>query len=267
MSSNEKDSILVKLGNISRGRMAAARHRIRTDELAEQARALGTDTGFPFEKALAAPGMSFICEVKKASPSKGLIVEDFPYLDIAREYEAAGASCISVLTEPTHFQGRDEYLRQIADAVSIPCLRKDFVVDEYQVYEAKVLGASAVLLIVSLLDADKLKECVELCDELGMTALVEAHTAAEVDKALEAGARVVGVNNRDLKNFSVDLENSISLRDKVPSNVLFVAESGIKTAEDVQRLREHNVDAVLIGETLIKAADKKAKLAELKGDA
>ena len=220
---------------------------------------------FAFEKALRKDGISFICECKKASPSKGLIAPEFPYLQIAEEYEAAGADCISVLTEPKWFLGSDEYLREIADAVSIPCLRKDFTVDEYMIYEAKVLGASAVLLICSILGKSEIREYIQICDELGLSALVETHDEREVQMALDAGARMIGVNNRNLKDFSVNTDNSRRLRELIPSEVLFVSESGVQTAEDVAALRAIGADAVLIGETLMRAADKKAKLAELRG--
>lgn len=221
---------------------------------------------FSFERALQKPGISFICECKKASPSKGLIAPDFPYLQIAKEYEAAGADCISVLTEPKWFLGSDNYLKEIADTVSIPCLRKDFTVDEYMIYEAKVLGASAVLLICSILSAKQIKEYISLCDELGLSALVEAHDEQEVRMALNTGARIIGINNRNLKDFSVDTENSRKLRELIPQDVLFVSESGVSTAGDVDRLREIGADAVLIGETLMRATDKKTKLNELRGN-
>ncbi len=221
--------------------------------------------GFAFEKALKGPELSFICECKKASPSKGLIAPDFPYLQIAREYEAAGADCISVLTEPKWFLGRDEYLKQIAEAVSIPCLRKDFTVDEYMIYEAKLLGASAVLLICAILENDQMKEYLGICDELGLSALVEAHDEEEVRMALDAGARIIGVNNRNLKDFSVDTDNSRKMRNLIPEGILFVSESGVRNSEDVTALREIGADAVLIGETLMRAPDKKKKLQELRG--
>ncbi len=220
---------------------------------------------FAFEQALAKPGLSFICECKKASPSKGLIAPEFPYLDIARAYEVAGADAISVLTEPKWFLGSDQYLQEIAAAVDIPCLRKDFTVDEYMIYEAKVLGASAVLLICSLLKEGEIRDSIALCDTLGLSALVEAHDEDEVKMALRAGARVIGVNNRNLKTFSVDTENSKRLRELLPPDVLFVSESGVRSAQDVAELRAIGADAVLIGETLMRAADKHAKLAELRG--
>lgn len=220
---------------------------------------------FAFEKALAQPGVRFICECKRASPSKGLIAPVFPYLDIAKEYAAAGADAISVLTEPKWFLGSDEYLQQIAAAVPMPCLRKDFTVDEYMIYEAKLLGASAVLLICSLLDTETLHQYLGICDALGLSALVEAHDEQEIASAAAAGARVIGVNNRNLKNFTVDVTNSLALRQKAPPGVLFVAESGIASPSDVSALRAAGVDAVLVGEALMRAPDKAAALAALRG--
>ena len=220
---------------------------------------------FAFENALKKPDIAFICECKKASPSKGLIAPDFPYLSIAQEYEAAGADAISVLTEPKWFLGSDSYLREIAENISIPCLRKDFTVDEYMIYEAKLLGASAVLLICSILSPAQLSEYIAICDELGLSALVEAHDESEIQMALSAGARVVGVNNRNLKDFTVDQGNSRRLRELLPPDVLFVSESGVKGAEDIASLREIGANAVLIGETLMRAQDKRAKIMELKG--
>ena len=221
---------------------------------------------FPFEKAIAKRDISFICEVKKASPSKGIIAEDFPYIDIAREYEAAGADCISVLTETDYFKGDDRYLREINDEVKIPTIRKDFIIDEYMIYEAKILGASCVLLIAALLDTDTIRKYKEICDELGLSALVEAHDENEVESAVKAGARMIGVNNRNLKTFTVDINNSIRLRNLVPKDILFVAESGIKTAKDIDELRKAGVDGVLIGETFMRSSNKKAMLDELKGN-
>ena len=223
--------------------------------------------GETFSEALKKKGMSYICEVKKASPSKGLIAPDFPYLSIAREYEEAGASAISCLTEPYYFQGADRYLEEIAGTVDIPVLRKDFTVDEYMIYQAKALGASAVLLICAILDDQELKEYRELAESLGMDALVEAHDEEEVARALKAGAKIVGVNNRDLKTFKVDMNNSIRLRNLAPDNVVFVSESGIKNAGDIAILERNRVGAVLIGETLMRSPDKKAALEELNGGA
>jgi indole-3-glycerol phosphate synthase len=220
---------------------------------------------FSFEQALKAPDIAFICECKKASPSKGLISPDFPYLKIAKEYEEAGADCISVLTEPKWFLGKDEYLREIAAAVSVPCLRKDFTVDAYMIYEAKLLGAGAVLLICAILDAHAMRDYIRLCDSLGLSALVEAHDEREIGLALDAGARIIGVNNRNLKDFSIDTENSRRLRELVPPEVLFVSESGVGTPGDVEALRKIGADAVLVGETMMRADAKKKKLMELKG--
>lgn len=232
-----------------------------------KAQALSIEKGsFEFEKAIAKNGLSFICEVKKASPSKGVISKDFPYLETALKYEAAGADCISCLTEPKWFLGSDRYLSEIVSAVNIPVLRKDFTVCAYQIYEAKLLGASAVLLICSILDEKTLMEYIDICNSLGMSALVEAHSESEIQTALRAGARIVGVNNRNLRDFSVDTKNSARLRSAVPSDVLFVSESGVKTRQDVENIEKSGADAVLIGETLMRADDIGAKMRELKGD-
>ncbi|MGN1421616.1 MAG: indole-3-glycerol phosphate synthase TrpC [Eubacterium sp.] len=229
-----------------------------------KAQALSMPKGdFEFEKALKGDTLSFICEIKKASPSKGIIAEDFPYLEIAKEYEMAGASCISCLTEPKWFLGSDEYLKEVCENVSIPVLRKDFTVNEYQIYEAKILGAKAILLICAILDTDTIKGYIKIADSLGISALVEAHNEEEVKSALSTGARIIGVNNRNLRDFSVDVNNSAKYRKMIPENVIFVSESGIKTHEDVQMLIENGTNAVLIGETLMRSNDKKQKLKEL----
>lgn len=220
---------------------------------------------FPFEAALQKPGLSFICEIKRASPSKGLIAEDFPYLEIALDYEAAGADAISVLTEPEYFLGSSRYLTEICAQVSVPLLRKDFTVDDYQIYESKIIGADAILLICALLDTETISRYIKICDNLGLSALVEAHDETEVKSAISAGARIIGVNNRDLKTFEVNLDNCVKLRPLVSKDVLFVAESGIKTATDIETLKKAGVDAVLIGETLMRSADKKTELDNLKG--
>ena len=256
-------NILEQLADHARERVSLAKQKISLKALKREAGAIQKGA-FEFENALRKPGLSFICECKKASPSKGLIAPDFPYLEIAREYERAGADCISVLTEPKWFLGRDEYLKEIAATVKIPCLRKDFTVDDYMIYEAKLLGASAVLLICSILDKAKLRDYVALCDSLGLSALVEAHDEREINMALNSGARIIGVNNRNLKDFSVDTENSKRLRALIPGNILFVSESGVKNRDDVAKIRAIGADAVLIGETLMKAPDKRAMLDELR---
>lgn len=253
-------TILEQLATHARHRVEQAAKHHPLEEVKRSALALPRGD-FAFERALGKPGMSFICECKKASPSKGLIAPDFPYLSIAGAYAEAGADAISVLTEPKWFLGSDTFLREIAAQVQVPCLRKDFTVDAYMIYEAKLLGASAVLLIVSLLREEQLRTYMEICDELGLSALVEAHEEEEVRTALRAGARVVGVNNRNLKDFSVDTENSRRLRELVPEDVIFVSESGVRDAEDIRRLSAMGADAVLIGETLMRAKDKKAMLA------
>ena len=234
------------------------------DQLKEEVQKLEITQDFPFKKALSEDEISIIAEVKRASPSKGLIAEDFDYLAIAKEYDEAGASAISVLTEPYFFKGSNDYLKEISQCVSIPILRKDFVIDEYMIWEAKALGASAVLLIVSILSIVELKKFLDLAHDLGLSAIVETHDGDEIRTALNVGAEIIGVNNRDLTDFTVNIENSISLRRCVSGDVIFISESGIKTPEDVRKLKENDVDAVLIGETLMKSDDKKSMILELK---
>ena len=259
-------TILDELADHARIRVEKAKALRSAEEVKSLALALPKGS-FAFEKALKKDDIAFICECKKASPSKGIIADDFPYLEIARQYEAAGADCISVLTEPKWFLGSDAYLREIAKAVNIPCIRKDFTVDEYMIYEAKLLGASAVLLICSILPEETIKKYIGICDTLGLSALVETHNEDEVRMAVRAGARVIGVNNRNLKDFTVDTENSRKLRSMIPDSAVFVSESGIRNADDINALREIGADAVLIGETLMRAKDKTATLARLKGKA
>lgn len=257
-------NILQEIAEKTRLRVAAAKEKKSLEEMKKEAEALPKDTGFPFEKALAEEGVSFICEVKKASPSKGLIAPEFPYVEIAKEYEKASARAISVLTEPEYFKGSVEYLKEIHEVVDLPLLRKDFTVDEYMIYEAKVIGAAAVLLICSLLDDATLKRYIQIADNLGLSALVEAHDEEEVLRAAKAGARIIGVNNRDLKTFTVDIHNSIRLRNLVNEKILFVSESGIKEHAQIVELEQNNVNAVLVGETLMRADNKKEILDELR---
>lgn len=260
-------NILEEIAARTRERIAKEKSCISVSELENRIQEVNKNAGqkITFLQALQKDGMSYICEVKKASPSKGLIALDFPYLAIAKEYEQAGASAISCLTEPFYFQGADQYLREISAAVQIPVLRKDFTVDEYMIYQAKSLGASAVLLICAILDDGELRAYRQLAKELGLDALVEAHDEYEVDRALNLGAEIVGVNNRDLRTFQVDMNNSIRLRKMAPDNVVFVSESGIRTPEDIRLLYEDKVDAVLIGETLMRSPNKKAALESLNG--
>lgn len=258
--------ILEEIAARTRERVAEQKKKVSLEKIKRQALEMDPNTGFPFAKALKTSDIAFICEVKKASPSKGLIAPDFPYVQIAKEYEEAGAAAISVLTEPFYFQGSNEYLTEITKEVSIPVLRKDFTVDEYMIYEAKVIGASCVLLICAILDLDTLKSYLELAHSLGLSVIVEAHDENEVKMALESGAGIIGVNNRDLRTFTVDINNSARYRKMVPDDVIFISESGIKTAEDIQKLRENGTNAVLIGETFMRSADKKAALAQLRGE-
>lgn len=259
--------ILEQIATDKRIQVAEEKKVVSFEKMKEMALATKSRlSNFIFEETLKKEKISFICEVKKASPSKGVIAEEFPYVEIAKAYEQAGADCLSVLTEQKYFLGCDRYLTEIREAVNLPILRKDFTVDIYQIYQAKVIGANAVLLICSLLNAEFMKECIEICDELGLTALVEAHDEKEVQMAVRAGARVIGVNNRNLKDFSVDIHNSTRLREFAPERTIFVAESGIKTREDVKALEEENVNAVLVGETLMRAEDKKDMLDYLRGN-
>ena len=260
-------NILEEIAARTRERIAKEKSCISVSELENRIQEVNKNAGkrITLLQALQKDGMSYICEVKKASPSKGLIAPDFPYLAIAKEYEQAGASAISCLTEPFYFQGADQYLREISAAVQIPVLRKDFTVDEYMIYQAKSLGASAVLLICAILDDGELRAYRQLAKELGLDALIEAHDEYEVDRVLNLGAEIVGVNNRDLRTFQVDMNNSIRLRKMASDNVVFVSESGIRTPEDIRLLYENKVDGVLIGETLMRSPDKKAALESLNG--
>lgn len=258
--------ILDRLAAAAHHRVDIRKNLIPLPALKRKASQTPAKGSFPFEQALRGPDLKFICELKQASPSRGSIVTEFPYLQLAREYERAGAAAISVLTEPEFFLGRDEHLAEVSSAVDLPVLRKDFIVDEYQLYEAKTLGAAAVLLICALLDSRTVQEYLAICDKLGLSALVETHDEREVDSALRAGARVIGVNNRNLHDFSVDMNNSLNLRALVPDHILFVAESGINNAVDVARLRDRQVNGVLIGEALMMSRDKCALLNELRGE-
>ena len=252
--------ILDELAAHARKRVQAAMAAIELDEMREAAKAMPKGD-FRFERALKGDQMAFLCEVKRASPSRGIIAEDFPYLDLARDYESAGADAVSCLTEPKWFLGSDDIFRDIRGAISLPMLRKDFTVHEYQLYEAKRLGADAALLICALLDARALAEMLSVCDELGLSALVETHDEAEIRMAVSAGARVIGVNNRNLKTFTVDFSNAARLRALVHPQAVFVAESGVRSAEDVAALKQVGADAVLIGEALMRAPDRRATLA------
>lgn len=258
--------ILDEIAEKTRHRVEQAKKDIPVEKMKAMAESMNPDTGFPFERALEKTGISFICEVKKASPSKGVIAEEFDYRSIAAAYEQAGADAISVLTEPDYFMGNIRYLQEIHEQVMLPLLRKDFVIDDYMIYEAKAAGASVVLLICALLEEKTLARYIRLCDSLGLSALVEAHDEAEIQQAVRAGARIIGVNNRNLKDFTVDIRNGIRLREKVPEQILFVAESGITSREDIVELEKGRVNAVLIGETLMRSPDKKEMLANLKGE-
>ena len=262
--------ILDELASLTRARIEKQKKEVSMDDMRREAELIAAremevqEFDYPFETALSKPGLSIISEVKKASPSKGVIAEDFPYLEIAKEYEASGADAISCLTEPDRFKGSDEYLKAITKEVTIPVLRKDFTIDPYMIYQAKVFGASAILLIAAILSDEELKSFYEIADTLGMSCLFEAHDEEEVERCLTAGARIVGVNNRNLKDFTVDINNSIRLRELVPENIIFVSESGIMVPEDVKALRKNGTDAVLIGEMLMRSDSKSELIKSLK---
>lgn len=257
-------NILDRLAALSRERAAADQRAIPEAEMKARAEMMGPGGGNAFRAALKKEGLSFICEIKKASPSKGLISPEFPYLQIARTYEASGADCVSCLTEPEYFLGSDRIFREIRETISLPMLRKDFTVSAYQLDQARTMGADAVLLIVSLMDAGTLASYLERCEQLGLAALVETHDENEIETAVSAGAEIIGVNNRNLKDFTVSIDNAARLRDRIPPECVFVAESGIRTPEDITQLRRIGADAVLIGETLMRAADPADMLRTLK---
>ena len=258
------NTILDTIANYTRERIEEKKKKIPLQMIKLEASKIISDR-FSFENALRKPELSFICECKKASPSKGIIADNFPYLKIAKEYEKAGADCISVLTEPKWFLGSDEYLTEIAKTAAVPLLRKDFTVDEYMIYEAKAMGASCVLLICSILSLPELKYYKDICDELGLSALVECHNEAEIETAQKINARIIGVNNRNLKDFSVDTNNSKRLRDLVPKDILFVSESGVSSPKDIKNIKDMGADAALVGEILMRSTDKKATLDWLRG--
>ena len=259
--------ILREIAEYTKERYKQTAEKTPLSSVKAAALSMNTKTDFLFKKALEMPGISYICEVKKASPSKGVIAQDFPYIEIARDYEKAGARAISVLTEPKYFMGDNRYLNEISHSVNLPLLRKDFTVCDYQIFEAKTIGASAVLLICSLLDSVQLKDYLDIAHGLGLSALVEAHDEREVETALKAGAEIIGVNNRNLKDFTVDINNCLRLKKYIPENVLYVAESGIRTRENIEIIRSAGVDGVLIGETMMKSNDKAGALRELNGGA
>lgn len=257
-------NILEEIANRTKSRVEKQKQKISYESLKQKVWQTDTKKGNCFKQALMGEEISFICEIKKASPSKGLIAKEFPYLEIAKDYEKGGASAISVLTEPYYFQGKNQYLMEIEKKVQIPILRKDFTIDAYQIYEAKYIGASAILLICALLDEKQLEEYLRIAKKLDLSALVEVHDEDEIKKALSAGAEIIGVNNRDLKTFQVDLYNSIRLREKIPNNIIFVAESGIRNHTDVALLKEHQVNAVLVGETMMRAENRVRELQRLR---
>lgn len=259
--------ILTQIIQSTKERVAKCQKELPLSVLREQAENLHKAKPYTrsFENALRVENrLSFICEIKKASPSKGVINETFPYLDIARAYEKAGANAISCLSEPQYFLGSDEIFTQVREICSIPMLRKDFTIDPYMIYQAKVMGADALLLIVSALDSVQLREFYALAESLGLCVLVETHTGKEIEQALDIDARIIGVNNRDLHTFSVDVQRSLELRPLVPESKVFVSESGISSVQDLRKLQEARVDSVLIGEWFMKAQESIAHIHALR---
>ena len=256
--------ILKELSDAAALRTAERKKTASLEEIREKALALASEKGFPFEDALRKEGISLICEVKRASPSKGMISEDFDHVKIAKEYASAGADCISVLTEPTRFLGDLQFLEDISKVTSVPLLRKDFIVDEYMIYEAKLAGASAVLLICSILDDDRIRNYLKICDDLGLSALVETHDGTEIERAINCGAHIIGINNRNLHDFTVDINNGMSLRLSIPEGVITVAESGIRDHDDIVKLQKAGFDAALIGETIMRSEDKPDTIRKLR---
>ncbi|HKP95063.1 MAG TPA: indole-3-glycerol phosphate synthase TrpC [Fibrobacteria bacterium] len=263
-------NILDKILKAKAARLADLKGDVSLADIEAKARGL-PPPALDFLAALAAPktsasggqGIHVIAEVKKASPSRGVIRDDFKPLEIAKAYQAGGASALSVLTEEDHFQGHDRYLRDISRNVGLPTLRKDFIVDPYQIFEAKVLGASAYLLIVACLKPKQLASMIALGAELKLTPLVEVHTEEEVKVAVDAGSPIIGINNRDLKTFLTSLETTYRLRPLIPDGTPVVSESGIFKKEDLRALAGAGIQAALIGESLIKQKDVKAALAEI----
>ncbi|MDR2973105.1 MAG: indole-3-glycerol phosphate synthase TrpC, partial [Propionibacteriaceae bacterium] len=264
MGATSHPTILDTLAAQARLRVSASRRVVDLDEMAQWARASDPPIDFPFERQLGSPQLSFICEAKKASPSKGLIAPDFDYLSIAHDYQTGGAAAISVLTEPTHFLGSDRCLAEIAASVDLPVLRKDFTVDDYQIFQARALGASAILLICAILTDDELRRFLDLADELGLSVLTETHDAAEIRRAVNAGARVIGVNNRSLHDFSVDSTTAERLRRLVPPDRLFVSESGVMSVDDAKAAAQMGADAVLVGEFLMRSRDRAGLLSQMR---
>lgn len=257
-------TILEEIADHAALRVAEDKEKLSFNEIKERALSAGKGSGYKFYEAIEKPGLSFICEVKKASPSKGIIDPVFDYLKIASEYEKAGADAISCLTEPKWFLGSDEIFCRIRSKVATPMIRKDFVVDEYQLYQARLMGADCVLLICALLDTDTISRYLKICEDLGLAALVETHDENEISSAVSAGARMIGVNNRNLKDFSVNLDNAARLRDKIPSDLLYVAESGVTSPADAALLRAAGADGLLVGEALMRAEDKASFLTSMR---
>lgn len=248
--------ILDDLVAATKQRLVEEKKQVPLIELKQQAQQIPNRDSQTIINKFLEPKLHFIGEIKKSSPSKGTIVDDFPYMKIAQEYQDAKIDAISILTEPTYFQGKLAYLKEISKTSNVPLLRKDFTIDPYMIYQAKVAGASLILLIVAILDDEELISYLKLSQKLGLAALVEVHNENELQRALKANAKIIGVNNRNLKDFTVDINNSLKLRPLVPKQIPFITESGIKTSADIKKLKRAQVNGVLIGETFMKAPDR-----------
>ena len=248
--------ILDDLVTATKKRMAAEKRIYSLEELKQQSQKAPMKNPQLIVDKLLEPKLTFIAEIKKASPSKGVIVQDFPYLEIAQEYQANKIDMISVLTEPDYFQGNLKYLQQITQEVDLPVLRKDFTIDSYMIYQAKIAQASLILLIVAILSDGQLKDYLKLAKELGLAAIVEVHDETELKRALRAKSKIIGINNRNLKDFSVNFNNSLKLKKLIPADIPVIAESGIKTKTDIKLLKKAGINGVLIGETFMKAKNK-----------
>ncbi len=254
-------NILTEIAEKVRAKVEEQKRRLPLSQLKSLAGSAPEQRGLA--AALSRPGINIIAEIKRASPSAGLLSEHFEPAAIARMYAGGGAAAISVLTEQDYFLGSLDHLLEARRAVDLPALRKDFILDDYQIYESRAGGADAILLIVALLDRHKLAHLIELAGELGLEALVEVHTASELETALQAGAQIVGVNNRDLRDFKVSLNVSLELARLMPENIIKVSESGIKSLRDIVRLRRAGFDGFLIGEQLMRASDPRQALRAL----
>ena len=262
---NKTPDILIKILDRKREEINERSAKVSIDELKQRCENADAVRGFikSIENKINNDQSAVIAEIKKASPSKGLLRENFEPAEIARSYADHGAACLSILTDKDYFQGHEEYLKQARAACELPVIRKDFIIDSYQVYEARAIDADCILLIVAALEDEALQSLFDLAHELGMDVLMEVHDEQEMRRALKTGARLIGINNRNLRNFDTSLETTLSMQGMVGENHILVTESGIHTKDDVQLMRDNGVNAFLVGEAFMRADDPGEKLAEL----